>query len=98
MKLLQRKEGEARGKQGCLSKAGRETAHQQGFSAKRRALSLRHNGTNLGRRKKIMQVHRACLNLFCSANLQKYPTRDVSSFVANGHHLARCLLASVSLL
>lgn len=84
MKLLQRKEGETRGKQGCLSKAGRETAHQQGFSAKRRALSLRNKGTNLGRRKKITQVHRAgILNLFCFADLQKYPTRDVSSFVAN---------------
>lgn len=45
-----------------------------------------------------MQVSRAGIfNLFCFADLQKYPTRDASSFVANHHHLARCLLASVAL-
>jgi len=98
MRLPRRREAETGGKRGCLSKAGRETACQQGFSAKRRAPSLRNNRTNIGRRKKIMQVSKAGIfNLLCFADLQKYPTRDASSFVANRHHLARRLLASVAL-
>lgn len=53
---------------------------------------------NIVRKKKIMLVSRAGIfNLFCFADLQKYPTRDVSSFVANPHHLARHFLASVTL-
>lgn len=48
--------------------------------------------------KQLMLVSRAGIfNLFCFADLQKYPTRDASSFVANPHHLARRFLASVTL-
>lgn len=98
MRLPWKREGETGGERGCLSEAGREIAHQEGFSTKRRAPSLRNNGTNIGKRKKIMRVSRAGIfNLLCFADLQKYPTRDASSFVANPHHLARRLLAAVAL-